>query len=83
MDTRHATDRQSLRLITRQEIVQALRAGHHVSSRDRYEPGYHELGWSYCIEGKTKDNRRLRIVVAFDAETNTLIVTAIDLDSEE
>ena len=76
-DTRHATDRQSERSISRLEIKQALNRGRHVPSRDRYDA----MGWSYAIEGKTVDNRFLRIIVAFDEETQTLIVTAIDLDA--
>lgn len=66
-------------MITRLEIVQAIQRGHHVPSRDRYEDVYGELGWSYAIEGKTIDNRLLRVIVAFDEKTRTLIVTAIDL----
>lgn len=81
LDTRHATDRQAERLITRQEILQALRRGWHVPSRDRYEEAYGDLGWSYAIEGRTIDNRPLRVIVAFDEETKTLIVTAVDLDA--
>jgi hypothetical protein len=46
LDTRHGSDRQSERLITRLEI----------------------------IDGK------LRVIVAFDEETNTVIVTAIGLE---
>ena len=49
-------------------------------SRDRYEEAYGDLGWSYAIEGKTNDNRALLVIVAFDEETRTFIVTAIDLD---
>jgi hypothetical protein len=82
-DTRHATDRKTERLITQREILQALRQGRHVPSRDRYEAAYGDLGWSYAIEGRTRDNRFLRVIVAFDEETETLFVTAIDLDMSE
>ena len=82
-DTRHATDRKSERSITRLEICHALRAGRHVPRRDRYDELYGELGWSYAIEGKTLDNRHLRIIVAFDEERRTLFVTAVDLDADE
>ena len=81
LDTRHGSVRQSERLITRLEILDVLRRGRHVPSRDRYEEGYGNLGWSYAIEGKTLDNRHLRVIVAFDEEINTLIVTAIDLEA--
>ena len=79
LDTRHSSDRQNERLITRPEILQALRKGHRVPSRDRYEEVYED--WSYAIEGKTIDNRSLRVIVAFDEKTRTLIVTAVDLDA--
>ena len=82
LDTRHATDRQNERSITRLEILDVLRRGRHVPSRDRYEEAYGDLGWSYAIEGKTIDNRPLRVIVAFDTETKTLIVTAIDLEAD-
>ena len=79
-DTRHATDRKSERSITRLEVEQALRQGRHVPSRDRFDEAYGDLGWTYAIEGKTIDRRSLRVVVAFDEATRTLIVTAIDLE---
>jgi len=80
-DTRHSSDRRNERSITRLEILQVLKSGHHVPKRDQYEEAYGDLGWSYAIEGKTIDNRSLRVIVAFDEETWTLIVTAVDLDA--
>ena len=80
LDTRHATDRKSERSITRLEVEQALRRGRHVPSRDRFDETHGDLGWTYVIEGKTIDRRSLRVVVAFDEVTRTLIITAIYLD---
>lgn len=82
LDTRHATDRQNERSITRLEIIQTLRHGRHVPSRDRYDEAYGELGWTYVIEGKTVDRRSLRVVIAFDEVTRTVIITAVDLDAD-
>ena len=81
LDTRHGSDRQTERCITRLEILQVLRRGHCVPSRDRYDSAYGDAGWSYAIEGKTVDNSFLRVIVAFDEETRTLIVTAVDLEA--
>lgn len=78
LDTRHATDRQGEREITRPEVIQVLRGGHHEKRRDRFEEAYN--AWSYSVRGKTIDRRQLRIIVSFDSETGMLIITAIDLD---
>jgi hypothetical protein len=82
IDTRHASDRQSERSITRLEVEQVLRRGRYVPSRDRYDETYGDLGWTYVIEGKTVDRRLLRVIVAFEAKKKTLIVTAVDLDAD-
>jgi hypothetical protein len=81
LDTRHGADRQNERCISRPEIFQVLRQGYRVPSRDRYDAAYGDQGWSYAIEGKTVDNRFLRVIVAFDEETKTLIIAAVDLDA--
>jgi hypothetical protein len=81
LDTRHSSDRKSERSIMQLEILQVLKRGHHVPRRDRYEEALGNLGWSYAIEGKTIDDRFLRVIVALDEETRTIIVTAVDLDA--
>ena len=75
-DTRHATDRQGERAITRPEILYVLRHGYHEKRKDKFEPRYQ--AWNYAVRGKTSDARELRIIVSFD-ERNMLIITAIDL----
>lgn len=78
LDTRHATDRQAERQMTRPEVLQVLRNGYHEKRKDRYEERYQ--AWNYSVRGKTIDRRELRIIVSFD-EDNLLIITAIDLNS--
>ena len=76
LDTRHATDRQAERSITRPEIFFALKHGHHEKKKDRFEERFH--AWNYSVRGKTIDKRDLRIVISFDV-TGVLIITAIEL----
>ena len=78
-DTRHATDRQSERSITRAEIIYVLKNGRHEKSRDQYQDRYN--AWNYAIRGKTIDKRDVRVIVSFDA-SNMLIITAIDLGAK-
>ena len=79
LDTFHGSGRKEEREISLLEIKHVLLRGRHVPARDRYEEAYGDLGWSYCFEGKTVDKRPLRVVVAFDEETQMLIVTAVAL----
>lgn len=75
-DTRHATDRQSERSITRTEVLYVLRNGRHEKSKDIYQVQYRT--WNYAIRGKTIDKRDIRVIISFD-ESNMLIITAIEL----
>ena len=77
LDTRHAFERQSLRKITRPEILYVLRNGFHEKRKDVYRLEFES--WNYAIRGKTIDRRNIRIAVSFD-ESDLLIITAIDLD---
>lgn len=76
LDTRHATQRQTERKVTRPEYLHALLNGYHEKRKDKFEIAY--SSWNYAVRGKTIDARELRIVVSFD-ENNMLIITAIDL----
>jgi len=78
-DTTHGSERKVERSISLLEILHVLKRGRHVPKRDKYELEYGDYGWSYCFEGKTIDERLLRVVVAFDEETQMLIVTAVEL----
>lgn len=77
LDTRHATDRQGERLITRPEILYVLRHGWHEKGKDKYDGQYN--AWNYAVRGMTVDSRKLRVVVSFDRDC-LLIITAMDLD---
>ena len=76
LDTRHVTERQVQRGISRIEILHALRNGFHEQKKDKFDEVF--SAWNYAIRGKTIDRRELRIIVSFD-ENNMLIITAIDL----
>lgn len=78
LDTRHALERQKGRQITRPEVLQVLRNGHHEKRKDKFDENY--LAWNYAVRGKTVDRKNLRIIVSFDEATKMLIITAIDLD---
>lgn len=72
----HARQRCTERDVSAPDIENALEGGRHVPRRDRYdEPSG---GWSYCFEGRTVDEKPLRVVVAF--EDWMLIVTVVRLD---
>ena len=78
-DTRHATDRQSERSISRTEILYVLKYGRHEKSKDQYNEKY--LAWNYAVRGRTLDRRDFRIIISFD-NNNMLIITAIELGAE-
>jgi hypothetical protein len=77
LDTRHAADRQNDRAITRPEVLQVLRRGHHEKRKDRFEAQYQ--AWNYSIRGRTIDLRELRVIVSFDKDM-MLVITAIDFN---
>lgn len=76
----HANSRMGERNIIDYEIRQALSAGKHDVRRDRYSIKWQS--WEYSIEGKTIDERHLRVGISFEI-SNTgeriLIITVIDL----
>lgn len=76
-DTRHATDRQNERAITRLEVIHVLKNGHHEKKKDEFKPEFN--AWNYAIRGNTLDKRDLRIAVSFDESTKLLIITAIEI----
>jgi phage terminase large subunit-like protein len=77
LDTRHATERQEERSITRPELLKVLRTGFHEKKKDQFKEEYQ--AWNYAIRGKTVDERNLRVIVSFDLN-GMLIISAIDLD---
>jgi len=77
LDTRHATDRQHERTITRLEFLEVLKNGHHEKRKDEFKPEF--SAWNYAIRGKTLDKRDLRIAVSFYEYRKLLIITAIEM----
>lgn len=77
LDTRHATERQRERLISRLEVVEILKNGHHEKKKDAFMKEFN--AWNYAIRGKTLDKRDLRIAVSFDETTRLLVITAIEI----
>lgn len=86
--TGHARMRLDKRELTALEALYVLRNGHRKPARDRFnetdQNGFKVNRWSYVFEGKTLDERHLRIAISFK-ETNNLselllIITVIDLD---
>ncbi|MFT5433662.1 MAG: hypothetical protein ACI9OJ_004369 [Myxococcota bacterium] len=72
----HARQRCTERDVSAPDIERALEWGHHGPKRDRYDEPYEE--WSYCFEGRSLDEERLRVVVAFD--DGCCVVTVVRLD---
>ena len=73
----HASQRLQQRDVTRLEVKQALKDGHHEKRKDEFKEEHGS--WNYSIRGKTIDKKSLRVVVTFN-KSNMLIVTVIDLD---
>jgi len=75
----HARQRCDERYVKAPHIEHILATGHPVPARDRFD----DLAgtWSYCLEGRTVDLVRLRVIVAFDG--TLLVVTVVRLDGLE
>lgn len=76
VDTRHSSQRQDERKITRLEVIYVLRHGHHEKRKDKWEE-LHQA-WNYAIRGKTFEKRDLRVVVSFD-NNGMLIISTISI----
>lgn len=64
--------------ITEPEVVGVLTTGWHEKRKDQWKDEYQD--WAYSIRGKGDEDRRLRVVVAFDDASQVFVITAIDLD---
>tara|TARA_Y100000590_G_scaffold457256_1_gene609508 strand:+ start:6057 stop:6332 length:276 start_codon:yes stop_codon:yes gene_type:complete len=73
----HANERLQERSVSRLEVKQVLKNGHHEKRKDEFKEEH--TCWNYSIRGKTVDKKNLRIAVSFD-KSNMLIITVIDLD---
>lgn len=72
----HADQRLQERVVTRQEVEQVLRNGHHEKRKDEFKE--ERSSWNYSIKGTTVDKRALRVIISFDSN-DMLIITIIDL----
>lgn len=76
----HANDRMGQRNVIDYEVRQALSSGKHDPSRDRFSAEFES--WEYSIDGKTQDDRLLRIGISFETDRNSgerlLVVTVIE-----
>lgn len=83
----HAKGRQATRNITDIDILDILenkgnRKRKRNKGKDKYEDGY--IDWNYCIEGLDLDEeKKIRIIISFDKESNLLVITAIRLNDQE
>ncbi len=78
LDTRHASERQTERHITRPEVIKVLRTGFHEKRKDQFKVEYQT--WNYSVRGKTVDAKNLRVIISFDP-SGMLLISAIDLDN--
>ena len=73
----HANKRLQERAVTRLEVKQVLKSGHHEKRKDEFKEDHNS--WTYSVRGKTIDKRNLRVAVSFD-QSDLLVITVIDLD---
>ena len=62
----HANLRLQQRDVTRLEVKQVLKSGHHDKRKDEFKVEHGS--WNYSIRGNTLDKRSLRIAVTFDID---------------
>jgi hypothetical protein len=72
----HAELRESQRDINRAEVEQAIRSGSHIKKRDQFDE-VHKC-WKYCIEGKTLDKRKIRVVLTID-DDGLMVITIFEI----
>ncbi len=81
----HANQRMRQRNIIFYEVLQALVNGKYIPAKDRFSFDYNL--WQYCIEGKTRDGKKLRIGISFEMRLKTeellLVITVIDLGRQD
>ncbi len=75
--TKHARCRMECRHISENDIQEIILTGNVNSQKIEQD----ERGKTYPLEGKTKDDKRLRVVVA-PKKNDLVVVTVIDLDTE-
>ena len=79
--SRHADERMKERNITWFEVLETLEKGWNERRKDQFDEKHNQ--WVYAIrynlKVSTKEQRRLRIPVAF-IDSSTIVVTTIDID---
>lgn len=74
----HARLRCKERRVLPRDIEFVLAKGHRIKSRDKFDTSYGS--WSYVFEGKTIDERDLRVVIILDEKLK--IVTVVILEDD-
>lgn len=74
--TAHAEVRKFDRMITEEDALHVIENGWRVQIKDSFCDINN--GWKYAIEGKTLQEERLRVIVAF-AEDMLIIITVINI----
>jgi len=73
----HARQRSKERKVLPSDIECALKNGRRIKKRDRLDPAFKT--WSYAFEGKTIDEKALRVIITIDEILK--IVTVVILDA--
>lgn len=79
-DTIHSLERRKQRDISLIEIIHVLKTRRHEKNKDCFDEIFRS--WNYSIRGITIDKKDLRVIVAFDKDTNLLLITAFYLGKE-
>lgn len=77
----HALERMAQRKVTRPEVLQILKKGHHEKIKDVYDEKFKT--WNYAIRGKTIDKKELRIVISLDTKIDMIVITVIQIKKKE
>lgn len=74
----HAYARKTQRKLSLGDIQNVIKTGFHEKKKDEYKDEF--MDWNYAIKGKTLDNEFARVCIAFDKETNLIVITVIRLE---
>ncbi len=74
--TKHAIERQKMRLISLKDAIYVLTHGVHEKNKTSFDTVFQT--WKYSIRGKTIDGFDIRVIVAFDE--GMVVVTVIRLN---
>ena len=74
----HARLRCQERKVLPRDIEVVLKKGKRIKSRDRFDPFYHT--WSYVFEGKTIEERDLRVVIIINDKLQIVTVVILEHD---